>query len=308
MRKVREIKPDVIIANSIGDLALLMFLKKKGIAFKSIYIDHGSASGTVKNFFSKESIPLVVGSGVTAISTRQALRKFFKFFDMNIALSRKQFDAISKFSYRVKYIPNGIAPSKQDDEKKKAGLRLRYGIENDDFVIVYLGRLFERQKSVSTLINAFRGIENTDMKLLIVGEGPSMADYKELAAGDSRIVFTGRVEDPAVPYVYGVSDLYVLPSNWEGFSLTLLEAAASNLPIIISKKIDCAEYKIDGKGLLTFETGDPERLRHKLMLVYKNKSVRKGMIEISRALAKKYSEDKMLKAYADLISKLANPK
>ena len=305
LERVRRMRPDVIIANSVGDLPLLIYLRKRGIAFKSIYVDHGSISGTAGRYFSKESIPLVFGTGVNALSTRGALRKFFGFFDATVALSRKQFADIFRFTRDVAYIPNGISVVRGKDAGLERGLRKRLGIGRRDFVVLYIGRLFERQKSVSTLIRAFARLRHRDMRLLIVGDGPSRSEYEGLADGDRRIVFAGMLDDRLVPYAYGISDLYVLPSNWEGFSLTLLEAAAHSLPIIVSDSVDCAEYRTGGKGLMTFRTGDPESLARRLEQAYRSVPTQRSMREVSGALARKYSEGRMLDAYAKLITSVA---
>ena len=95
--------------------------------------------------------------------------------------------------------------------------------------------------------------------------------------------------------------MYVLPSNWEGFSLTLLEAASHSLPIIISKSIDSEEYRVGGKGLATFDNSNPDGLKGELELVRHDKATRDRMAAVSRALAKKYSEQKMLDSYAKLM-------
>lgn len=304
LERMRRIKPDVIIANSVSDLPLLLFLRSHGISFKSIYIDHGSISGTVSGYFSKEGIPLVFGAGVTALTTRGALRKFFGFFDTVIALSRKQFTDIARFTKKVTYIPNGIEKPSRKDAALEQRITDRFGIGAHEFVVLYIGRLFERQKSVSTLIKAFGSLKHSNMRLLIVGDGPSRSDYEAIADGDSRVVFAGMIEDHLVPYVYDISYLYVLPSNWEGFSLTLLEAAAHSLPIIISKDVDCDEYHV-GKGLVTFNTGDQEDLAQKIELAYSNADARRKMAEASDALAKRYSEKRMLDAYSRLLTKVS---
>ena len=105
---VSAIMPDVIIANSISDFALLAYLRRRGIKFKSIYIDHGSLSTTTSSYLSKESIPLTFGSGINSITLDGAKRKFFNFFDMNVALNVKQEREILKFTDKVTRIANGI--------------------------------------------------------------------------------------------------------------------------------------------------------------------------------------------------------
>ena len=66
--KIREMAPDVIIANSIQDINLLEFLRAKGLNFKSVYIDHGSVSTSINGPLSKEGIPLAFGTDIDALT------------------------------------------------------------------------------------------------------------------------------------------------------------------------------------------------------------------------------------------------
>ena len=63
--RVRKLAPDVIISNSLSDFPYLDYLKRLGLKFKAIYVDHGSISTAMTSgYLSKESIPLTIGSGI----------------------------------------------------------------------------------------------------------------------------------------------------------------------------------------------------------------------------------------------------
>ena len=59
-------------------------------------------------------------------------------------------------------------------------IRKAYGIQEDDKLIVYLGRIAE-EKSIDIPIEGFRYVEDEHIKLMIVGDGPQLDDYRELA-------------------------------------------------------------------------------------------------------------------------------
>ncbi|MCL5786869.1 MAG: hypothetical protein M1520_01550, partial [Candidatus Marsarchaeota archaeon] len=94
--KVKKINPDVIIANAISDFPLVSYLRKMGLNFKAVYIDHGSASTTAMKYFSKEGIPLSMGTGRIGASLARKRRHFFSFFDMNVALNDRHYHEISR--------------------------------------------------------------------------------------------------------------------------------------------------------------------------------------------------------------------
>lgn len=301
---VSAIMPDIIIANSISDFSLLAYLRRRGIKFKSIYIDHGSLSTTTSSYLSKESIPLTFGSGINSITLDGAKRKFFNFFDMNVALNVQQEKEIAEFTDKVRRISNGIKININVSPALVSTIKKKYSIANKDFVVLYIGRLFERQKRVSTIINAFKLIKAPHAKLLLAGSGPSLPDYKELAGNDKRIKFCGPLSGKEVPAAYCISNLFVLASAWEGLTLTTLEAVQFGLPVILSNDAYSADFKVKGTQLLHFPTGDAEQLASLMESVMRDQKVRKNAVASSKRLSKQFSEEKMIKSYEELIKQI----
>jgi len=102
---------------------------------------------------SKNSLPFTLGTGMLGLSINNMKRRFFNFFDANVALNVEQEEVIKKYTQKVAYIPDGVAKPKRDEKAIKR-FKERYSLD-DKFVILYVGRMFERQKNVSTLIKAF---------------------------------------------------------------------------------------------------------------------------------------------------------
>ncbi len=306
LQKVKWIEPKVIIANSVQDFVVLKYLRKKGLKFKSIYIDHGSLStSNTKGYFSKEGIPLTIGTGINALSLQDAKRKFFNFFDMNVALNLNQLKAISKYTRKVNYIPNGLNVATRKEPKYEELLRKKFGISKKDFVVLYVGRMFDRQKNVKTLVKAFKETKGHNLKLLLLGDGPSLPEYQELASKDARIIFVGPKPSSELNAIYNISNLFVVPSRWEGFTLTTLEAAAHNLPLLLSRDAyipDLHDPKIP--SIPSFNTTDANALKRQIELILGNNTVREKAIKASKVITKLFTEQKMLKAYKDLILRL----
>ena len=305
-RKVREISPDVIISNSIQDINLLSFLRKRGLKFKAIYIDHGSVSTGINSYFSKEGIPLTVGTGLDSLSVAGKKGKFFNFYDINVALNHDQLGRMCDFTDKVALIQNGLDIKVEKNPKKISALRERYAITPRDFVILYIGRMFDRQKNVSTLIRAFKGALGDNLRLLLVGDGPSLQNYRKLAEGDKRIIFGGGAKDDDVGTIYDLSSLFVLPSFWEGFSLTILEAAAHSLPMILSSNAYVDDLKGEGLGrIASFDPHNVEELRRKIIALYESKELRAAGARASAKIHARFTEDLMIEKYRKMISKLA---
>lgn len=103
-------------------------------------------------------------------------------------------------------------------------------------MILYLGRL-ALEKSVDFLIENMVDIlkKNPNTKLLIVGDGPDIETYKELANKykiNKNVIFTGFVEWTKVPLYYGISDIFTTASHTETQGLTVIEAMAADLPVV----------------------------------------------------------------------------
>lgn len=117
-------------------------------------------------------------------------------------------------------------------EPEKQAFRELYGISDDDFVILYSGRII-KQKGILELINAVSILpENIPYKLLIVGDISSAPkEYvRELKNASknitNKIIFTGYIPQYQIQTAYAVADIVAVPSQCqEAFCLTALEAS-----------------------------------------------------------------------------------
>lgn len=130
------------------------------------------------------------------------------------------------------------------------GLKARYGIREDDFVIGYSGRLV-RDKGIIELVRAFDKLQLADnCKLLLVGmfekRDALPEDIQERILNDSRIIYTGFING-GMEYFYSMMDIYVLASYREGFPTGVLEAQAMEKPVITTRVTGCCDSIIDGR-------------------------------------------------------------
>lgn len=298
---VKKFGPEVIICNSVVDFPLLKALKRGGMKFKSVYIDHGSVSTNSGGFLSNEGIPLAFGTGIRSISMESIKRRFFGFFDMNVALNMSQYGSIRRLTDKVVLINNGLDIKAG---RKDPSARGRYGLSGNDFVVSYIGRMFERQKRVSTLIEAFLGIKGKGFRLLMVGDGPSLGSYREMSKDDNRIIFTGRMEDRDLNRIYKSIDVMVLPSRWEGLPLTILEASSYSVPIIFSRSAyikDLRKPSINGQ--LCFPDGDSNELR-RMILKLTDPEKHAAAVAASRSISRTFTESSMINRYRQVLARL----
>jgi 1,2-diacylglycerol 3-alpha-glucosyltransferase len=134
---------------------------------------------------------------------------------------------------RVLPILVDIDKFKQEVDKEKiASIRKRY--PRFDFIVLAVGR-FSMEKNFSLAIRAFREVlrQHPRAGLLIIGQGEQEKMLLNLAykLGIIDSVSIEPWQDDLRPY-YAVADVYLLTSNYEGYSMSLVEAASSGCPLV----------------------------------------------------------------------------
>ena len=151
-----------------------------------------------------------------------------------------------------------------------AELKSNFGIEENQFVIGFVGRLV-RDKGVIELIEAFRVLRKRHPKqkitLLVIGE-PEFRDALptstlEYLRNGEDIIFTGQVPFSKIQTYYMLMNVLVLPTHREGLGMVALEAEAMGVPAIVSGYTGSAETVINGKtGYHIIAVPSGEKARH----------------------------------------------
>jgi L-malate glycosyltransferase len=124
---------------------------------------------------------------------------------------------------------------------------------NGKWQVVYAGRMI-KEKRVDLLVNALAEVkeEIPSIKALIIGEGPETQRMKELTNTlklDDNITFLEFMDshNELISY-FKSSEVFVLPSEREGFGIVVLEANASGLPVVVVKSPLNAATDLIGEG------------------------------------------------------------
>jgi glycosyltransferase involved in cell wall biosynthesis len=138
---------------------------------------------------------------------------------------------------RIRTVMNGVQPNPfVGDPAHRARMRAEFGFRENDRVIGTIAVL-SRQKGVTHLLQAAKSVlaSSADVKFLIVGGGPLeqalRKEAEDLGLGE-RVQFTGWRKD--VQQILPTFDMFVMSSLWEAMPLTLLEAMAARLPIVVT--------------------------------------------------------------------------
>lgn len=150
-------------------------------------------------------------------------------------------------------LKNGIDTEKfqKINEEKIAEYRGKFEINENDFIVIFVGRLVEEKGALET-IKAVKSCKDENIKLLIVGasfySSDVIDDYtlklqKEAKSIKDKIIFTGYIDYDEMPSIYRMGDVAVLPSIWnEPAGMTMVEAVVSGLPLITTNSGGISEY------------------------------------------------------------------
>lgn len=194
--------------------------------------------------------------------------------------------------------------------------RSKYGLGNDEIVMVFTGRISE-EKGVLQLVRAFKTMKNKDnIKLVIVGSaktGDTIVDeytqkvYDEIEDIKDSVVFTGYVEYEDMPKIYHMADIAVLPSTGQDPApLTIFEAMASGLPIITTYSGGIPEYASDECALFCKIDNDIEtNLKKNMEQLTVNKEKRMLMGNNSYERAKLFSTENYYRDFVSIVNQIS---
>lgn len=143
---------------------------------------------------------------------------------------------------------------------------------------------FAPQKDHDLLLRAAASL-SCPFHIVFVGDGPTESTVRALARqlgiGD-RIQFLGPRLD--VPEILAAAHIFALPSKWEGFPLSILEAMRAELPVIASDVGGVSEAVIDETNGFLVRAGDVDSFRDKLQTLLTNAPLRDRMGRAGRYL------------------------
>ena len=177
----------------------------------------------------------------------------------------------------------------------------------NDFVIGSIMRM-ERVKNPLFLIDVFKAVHLKEKraKLMIVGDGSMRTlvekRIEEYGLKDS-VIITGFRKD--AKRFYGVFDVFVSTSIKEGFSVSVLEAMASSLPVVVSDSGGVREMVEDGVNGFIIEDFDVEKFKERILL-FKDKRLkeefgRRNKMKVKERFTVERMCEDTLKIYKEVI-------
>ena len=236
------------------------------------------------------------------------LEQYFRKLDGLIAVSTVARDSVSKYfpgEYRI--IPNGI-----DTERFNPDLRPINELAEYAPKVLFVGR-FEPRKGLKYLLQAFPIVlrKIPSAKLVVVGQGFLERYYRRYVEEHIKgsVFFVGHVSPEDLPRYYASCDLYCSPATGaESFGIVLLEAMATETPILCSDIPGYRTLMEEGKEGLFFKARDPNSLAEKMIALLGDRKIMVDMGRHGRAKALSYDWRKVSKQVLDFYCEVLDKK
>ena len=202
-----------------------------------------------------------------------------------VAISRSTKDDLIRYwnipEEKVTVVYNGFTPpEKAETEKLKQ--------------ILYISRIEHPGKNHLNLLKAFELLpENLRNEYTLVMPGANwnsaetVFEYAEKSLCKEHFKFTGFVDFAILPELYAQSAMYVFPSYFEGFGLSLLEAMHAGLPCACSNNSSLGELGKDAAEL--FDPASPQEIAKCMTKILSDPEVQKSLILKGKEKAARFS-------------------
>ncbi len=272
---LKRIKPDIVHSHS-PDLGFILSIHCRlyGISIVNTY--HGISFNDKGYFLIKRKL-------------EEFLIKHSN-FDKIIIKDKSSLDDFKKLKIRnVGYLPNAIDLDLFRQKRHKV---------NGKITFLFAGRI-EKEKGLDYLIHAVNKLKKKEkgFEVLLIGKGLDQKYFQELVTSlklDDYIKFLGeKSKDEMIDYYFD-SDVFISPSLHESFPVTVLEAWAAKLPVVISDVGGVSTICKDKENAIIITPKSPKDIIEAMITLIKDPGLRKKLGENGRKLVEKnYRWDKI---------------
>ena len=262
---------------------------------------------------SDNTIPHSKFSGAKGLLKRVILFNWLKLYDLWHPVGTLSQQYLEKISFSKK--PTFLFPYSTSNDwfievsekyrDQRSHLRRDLGIQSEDTVILGVMKWHPREDPL-TLIDSFCQLRKStqNVRLLLVGDGPLRNDVEEkLNEIKDEVILPGYVPYSKLPLLYLISDIFVHPAVNEPWGVSVSEAMACGLPVVVSEGVGASVDLVEeGKTGFIFPTGDSKALHDHLLNMAQDKVLRQKLADGGRKLLTNWSYDKTIDNFNNALS------
>jgi len=242
---------------------------KKGIRCDVVMFSHINLAvvGLLIKFFHPKTKILLQAHGIEVWGKQSFIKKLFlKHADLVLPVSKFTKDNLLKHqgldNEKCMVFPNSLDPYFNTEKNIAIEKRLikRHQLDNQDYILVTLTRLVstEKYKGYDKVITALAKIKKTqpNFKYLILGKYDD-SEYRRVTALitkldlSKQVILCGYIADEEISSYFSLANIFVMPSQKEGFGIVFIEAMACGLPVIAGNVDGSVDALMNGElGIL----------------------------------------------------------
>ncbi len=245
-----------------------------------------------------KGVKRVILNSVEKLTYACATKIYPNSYGLKEIIISKKFTSSKKLKVLGNGSSNGIDIEHFDPKLYNEGddlvLRQKYGIDKEDNVLLFIGRIVG-DKGINELINAYFELQGqyANLKLVLVGKmeehlDPLHEKTLQIIENNPGIILTGYQNDVR-PFL-SFADILTFPTYREGFPNVVLQAGAMNLPSIVTDINGCNEIVKHNYNGLIIKTKSVDELKDSIVKLIENKLLYNAIKEVSRKnIVEKYS-------------------
>lgn len=245
---------------------------------------------------------------IIAILTEMLAEFGLKHADKNIVIDERTRNLLIArnpgIENKIVVIPSGVDLALFRQMDKKA-LRNIYCFKENDRIILYVGR-YDKVKGIDLLIKSFKKMQSLviNSKLVLVGTGQEEQNLRDMANGQSNIMFMGPLERLKIPEIMNCADVLALCSLREGMPTVVLEAMACGLPVVSTDVGDVSKVvKNDLTGYIIQSRDEKEVSDALKKVLTKQNGFSQNCINTAKEYSKEKVAESILKVYNEVLHK-----
>lgn len=284
-----SVSPDIINTHYLSGYGMLSYLSVSKNKTPYLLSMWGSDVYTFphKSIFHKYLIKLTTEKATRLASTSVAMRKEFQ-------------EIYPSYKSEISLTPFGVDTKNFSPNTK---------VKKNSLFTIGIAKNLERKYGIEYLIEGFKKFndKNPKSQLEIIGDGIIKEDFKRLSRKlnlENKIIFHGRINNNKLSNILNTWDVYVIPSLFESFGVSAVEASSCGLPVIGTNVGGLPEVIEDNTTGFIIPSKNPQAISEKLQILFDNVELRVEMGKKGRELVlKNYDWEENVKTMIEIYNK-----
>ena len=206
---------------------------------------------------------------------------------------------------KIKIVPNWVNLNRFNPQKyQKERLKEELGIEKNRYVVLFVHRL-SWSRGTDYIPEIVREVlyKCPEAIFLVIGDGPDRRKLEEEIRRNKLrdfIKIMGNIPNKEIPKYYSLADVFIMPSNVEGFPRVLLEAMAMGVPFVATDVGGVIDIVTEKQKEFIVPRGDMEQFANNVVTLINDENKRDDLTREGLVQVKKYEKEEVAKGFIEI--------